>query len=44
MLEVNATQSDQILVQGGTAKEFLETDDLAAQLVARIPTSANTPF
>jgi SIR2-like domain len=43
-LELSATQKEQILVQSGTAKEFLETADLATELIAKIPAGPGGPF
>lgn len=44
MLELGTSQVDQIVVQSGTAKEFLETADLARELIAKIPAGTNNPF
>jgi len=44
MLELGNSQVDQIVVQSGTAKEFLEMADLARELIAKIPAGTNNPF
>jgi SIR2-like domain len=44
LLELDPTQRDQIIVQGGSAKDFLETPNLAQSLVDIIPTSKDIPF
>jgi hypothetical protein len=44
LLELNPAQADQILLQSGSAKEFLESDNLAEKLVAKFPPNTNAPF
>ncbi len=43
-LELDANQKDQVVVRGGSAKEFLETQHLAELLVSFIPPSKDVPF
>jgi hypothetical protein len=43
-LELGKSQAEQIVIQSGAAKEFLETANLAQDLIARIPASTNNPF
>jgi hypothetical protein len=44
MLELSTSQVDQIVVQSGTAKQFLESADLARELIAKMPAGTNNPF
>lgn len=43
-LELDVAQRDQVIVKPGSAKEFLETQDLAKALVSLIPPSKDVPF
>jgi hypothetical protein len=43
-LELDATQRQQLIVQTGSAKDFLETQNLAETLKALIPASKEAPF
>jgi len=43
-LELDTPQRDQVLVLPGSAKEFLQTPNLAELLVSRIPASKDLPF
>jgi hypothetical protein len=43
-LELDTTQRDQVLVHPGSAKEFLQTQNLAELLVSKIPASKDVPF
>lgn len=43
-LELGSKQKEQVIVRAGSAKEFLETPDLAELLVSLIPPSPDVPF
>ncbi len=43
-LELDSNQKEQVIVRAGSAKEFLETPDLARLLVSLIATSTDVPF
>jgi hypothetical protein len=43
-LELGNSQADQIVIQSGAAKAFLETANLAHDLIANIPAGTNNPF
>ena len=44
LLELESKQKEQVIVHAGSAKEFLETPDLAQLLVKHIPQSTDIPF
>jgi hypothetical protein len=43
-LELSANRRDQIFVHAGSAKEFLESENLAALLISQIPPTTDVPF
>ncbi|HVZ87361.1 MAG TPA: SIR2 family protein [Polyangia bacterium] len=43
-LDLDLARADQVIVQQGSAKTFLETAQLAEQLVSLIPPAADAPF
>jgi hypothetical protein len=43
-LELDETQEDQVFVHPGSAKQFLETPDLAKFLASHIPQGSDVPF
>jgi SIR2-like domain len=43
-LELSSNQKEQVIVRAGSAKEFLETPDLAELLISFIPPSPDVPF
>lgn len=44
ILELRRDQADQVVVQHGTAKEFLETQNLSKTLADHIPQVGSIPF
>jgi SIR2-like domain len=44
LLELESNQKEQVIIRAGSAKEFLETPDLAESLVLHIPPSTDFPF
>ena len=43
-LELSQEHADQVVVRPGSAKEFLETPELAKLLISSIPRSEDSPF
>ena len=43
-LDLDPSQTEQVIVHAGSAKQFLETPDLAAHLVSFIPPTPDVPF